>query len=127
MLRAVLPRSWPLLAPGRDGDLGHFLGHGHADDEQPEAAAPPVASGSGNVIVVVGGSIGGGGGDGGVGGGGGGGGGSGGGEVEGDGGGDEGSRALRAELAAARARLREMLLTAGMGRRRRSGLRRRGA
>ena len=105
MLRAALPRSWPLLAPGRDSDLGHFLGH--ADDEQPEAAAPPVASGSGNVIVVGGGNIGGGGGGGG--------GGSGGGEVEGDGGGDEGSRALRAELAAARARLREMLLTAGMG------------
>ena len=105
MLRAALPRSWPLLAPGRDSDLGHFLGH--ADDEQPEAAAPPVASGSGNVIFVVGGNIGG---DGGGGGGG-----SGGGEVEGDGGGDEGSRALRAELAAARARLREMLLTAGMG------------
>ena len=105
MLRAALPRSWPLLAPGRDSDLGHFLGH--ADDEQPEAAAPPVASGSGNVIVVGGGNIGG---DGGGGGGG-----SGGGEVEGDGGGDEGSRALRAELAAARARLREMLLTAGMG------------
>ena len=106
MLRAALPRSWPLLAPGRDGDLGHFLGH--ADDEQPEAAAPPVASGSGNVIVVVGGNIGGDGGGGGSGG-------SGGGEVEGDGGGDEGSRALRAELTAARARLREMLLTAGMG------------
>ena len=106
MLRAALPRSWPLLAPGRDSDLGHFLGH--ADDEQPEAAAPPVASSSGNVIVVGGGNIGG---DGGGGGGG----GSGGGEVEGDGGGDEGSRALRAELAAARARLREMLLTAGMG------------
>ena len=105
MLRAALPRSWPLLAPGRDSDLGHFLGH--ADDEQPEAAAPPVASSSGNVIVVGGGNIGG---DGGGGGGG-----SGGGEVEGDGGGDEGSRALRAELAAARARLREMLLTAGMG------------
>ena len=101
MLRAALPRSWPLLAPGPDGDLGHFLGHADADDGQPEAAALPVASGGG------------GGGGGGGSGGGGGGGGRGGGE--GEDGGDEGSRALRAELAAARARLREMLLTAGMG------------
>ena len=82
MLRAALPRSWPLLAPGRDGDLGHFLPH--AED--------------GRELGTSGGGGGGGGGGG-----------------EGEDGSDEGACALRAELAAARARLREMLLTAGMG------------
>ena len=86
-LRAALPRSWPLLAPSHDADLGSFLGH--FDKVHQWVASTPATSGRDD-------------GDGGDG--------SSGGVEDG---GDEG--ALRAELAIARARLREMLLTVDMG------------